>query len=177
MIEAVRMVMDFFEDGGSGALGIPLHINTIAATVDRDGAETVPTIASLVDDSRNGVTARRRWPQGASMPALLIFDMGTTWPEGVQQGLQDGVTSVGIFCVLDQSATEEAFEDLGYLMRGVRMCINDMAESAQESDRTRNGIILTDLDGIEDTPPDVEIEDALVAAQMVVRWKVRDTSP
>jgi len=173
MIEAVRMVMDYFDGTGSAQ-----RIKAVVAAVDKDsGDSAAPTIASLVDDSRDGVTARGRWPQGATMPALLIFDMGTTWPEGVQQGLQDGVTSVGIFCVLDQSATEEGFEDHGYLMRGVRMCINDMAESAQESDRTRNGIILTDLDGIEDTPPDVEIEDALVAAQMVVRWKVRDTSP
>ena len=176
MIEAVRMVADYFEDGEEGS-GTPLYINDVISSVDRDAGDSVPLIMSLVDDSRDGVTARGRWPQGQTMPALLIFDMGTTWPEGVQQALQDGVTSVGIFCVLDQSSTEEGFEDLGYLMRGVRMCINDMAESAQESDRTRNGIILTDLDGIEDTPPDVEIEDALVAAQMVVRWKVRDTSP
>jgi hypothetical protein len=152
--------------------------SAVAVPVDIDSGDSAPGVVTIYDDSRNAIIARKRWPQDmATTRGLIVHDLGTDWIVGIQNGYQEGVCVVGVLLVLPQAATDEAVEDCGYIMRAVRQALNDLSEPAQETGRTRNGIVLTNLIKIAEPPPEAEIQDVMVMASAQWTWNVRDTAP
>jgi hypothetical protein len=155
---------------------------TVAAVtwsaLDIDTGDSAPGGVTVYDDSRNAIIARKVWPDDMKTTrGLVVYDLGTEWRIGIQNGYQEGQCRTGVLLVIPVAATDEAIEDCGYLMRAVRQALNDLSEPANETDRTRNAIVLTNLQAIEEPPPEVELADVLVMASGVWTWDVRDTAP
>jgi hypothetical protein len=148
------------------------------SALDIDTGDSAPGGVTVYDDSRNAIIARKVWPDDMKTTrGLVVYDLGTEWRIGIQNGYQEGQCRTGVLLVIPVAATDEAIEDCGYLMRAVRQALNDLSEPANETDRTRNAIVLTNLQAIEEPPPEVELADVLVMASGVWTWDVRDTAP
>jgi hypothetical protein len=170
MIEPVRICADYFADGTTG-------VNALLAAVDLDTGDTVPPdLAQVLDDTRYGVVARRRWNASLeTAPSLLVYDAGAQW-QAPHVGKQDGTARVGVYYLVEDSDSAAGVEDAHYTLRAVRQAVSDLA-GATSAARTRNGIIVTDLQTVEDMPADVEIDGVLIAGAMRITWRVRDTAP
>src|SRR3990167_3682755 len=153
MIEHVRIVSDWLSDGTDG-------VNARLAALAIDAGDSAPGSVTIYDDSRNAIIARKVWPDDLKTTrGLLVYDLGTEWRIGIQNGYQEGVCRTGVLLAIPVAATDEAIEDCGYLMRAVLQALNDLSEPANEADRTRNAIVLTNLQAIEEPPPEVELAD------------------
>jgi hypothetical protein len=146
--------------------------------LDLDSGDSAPAAITVYDDSRNGIVARRRWPQGyGTLPALLVYNAGQTWPGGKTQALRRGDATVGISLLVAEPDTEEGIEDISYLWRAVLRAIDALSEAAHENDRKRAQVWLEYIDHVEFPPVEPWIEDVLIAAEMRVVWKVRNLAP
>lgn len=136
-LEVVRIVADWLADGTNG-------VNALLPGIPLDGGDsTPPVIASIVDETRSGVAARRHFPEDHPTPALFVFTGRDARLMGeVHTHLRDAEISVTIGYVQKAATTENGLRDAFYTMRAVERSLKKLQEQANEASRTRNNIAI-----------------------------------
>jgi hypothetical protein len=185
-LETMRSLIDWLKygtNGPAGAVNGPSSANACIAAVARDATDPVPVaIASFGDETRDYWLARREIPRdsasGLTYPLLgILTTEGSDLDGEVETTIRDGQVSVTIAYAHQQAITEQGMRDWRYTGRALQQSLKQWLLPANDSYRTRNGIIVRACLSMLMLPPFTTTGDVTFSGGLTLRLSVRDTTP
>jgi len=168
-------VADWLADGTNG-------VNALLAGVPRDVGDSVPTsLADVMDETRDDITALRRIPDEQNVPIVFVFMPSDADFRAVNQGKQDADTFPVWIAYLDRdTGAAAAVRDASYVLRAVRKSLNRfhagdataIAARNRNSIEVRNGNVRMSL-----IRPNLQLEATSIVLALQVLYAVRDNAP
>lgn len=173
-LETVRAITDWLNHATHG-------VNAKLATLPLDVGDTVPAdILLIVDETRNAVVARDRFP--AERPCITVR-MHAEWVlEGevmtVERNTEERGLPVLIRTMVSDALTATGFRDLYYYNRAIRQSLREFLKNDYaQSHRTRNDVAITLCQRILVARPYQDEQDKDLTSAQIVYLDVCDNAP
>lgn len=173
-VETLRIVTDYLNDPTNG-------VNAMLATLPHDVGDTLQTVQAIVDETRNGVAARERFPQPTTPGPVITVSI--VKPATVHTSLDDAYRDcddvpVAIrYADVNDVASETGTMQAMYAMRAVLKSMKRLM-SGPPGPRQRNSVELANVhDDVTMVPTFQDIEDKVVTGGLVFHFYVRDMAP
>lgn len=172
LLEAVRIWADALEDADYG-------VNAQLASVELDGGDTRPPDVRWVKDvTRDTGAVEGRLP--SDWPGLVVGPSGfAARAEGQVTTEKRDAEDVGVTAewVSGKSDLAAALRDGMYTLRAIQRTLDDLFETAQDADRSRNSVRLLNAQELEFGEIIIDDEAGRVVLPTTIRFYMRDDNP
>lgn len=172
ILEAVRMTRDWLADATYG-------VDAKLAALDYDGSDAAVTAfgsSAIVDETRNGPSARQRLPLTDTVTrAIAVSADEMPVAPGVNDQLpRDGQVAVLIRVGIADVDTQEAARDVYYTLRAVMQSLRALLQDANAASRVRNQVHVYSIEAMRAARLATDMDDSQVIGAVLVTFKLRD---
>jgi hypothetical protein len=147
-----------------------------------DGTDTAPAVlAAIVDETRNGPTARRRIPDTTPVLMVRLHEVATLDASvGPNVAHRDADVTLATLYAQQDVATEAGNRDCYYTLRAVERALAkfvDPSITAANTARQRNSVQILNATALQHITIFEATKDTDILGGVLVTFKVRDTAP
>lgn len=172
LLEAVRIWADALEDASYG-------VNAQLSGVERDTGDPQPPDVKWVRDVTRD-TGAVEGRLGSDWPGIIVGPDGTpATAEGQVTTEKRDARDVAVVAewVSGKSDLGQAIRDGSYTLRAIQRTLDDLFETANESDRSRNNIRMLNAQELTFAEIIIDDETGRVVLPTTIRFHMRDDNP
>lgn len=166
ILEAIRSLTDFLKDPTYG-----INAELSALTLE-DGDPAPPSIAAVLDPTRNLIEGALDWP------ILTVTQDGGAEADGeVSTVKRDATVSLVIRYVTADPDPERTVTDTLLTLRALSRALRTYLDNTHIADRTRNGVCVLTCRRMAYGPVEEEAQGGVTTGAMLLDFLVRDEQP
>lgn len=182
MNEPVRIVADWMAGTTAGSTSVTGILQL--SDFPKDSADSLPSLPTHYDSTRNGFAARGVFPKDGSVTYPCVVTGFASLDYGEQRkthtgnaDLQQGECRVTVTIATRLQDSDEGVEDVGYLVRATLGSLALLNAPDKFAARTRNGFQLLECIGMSMRNVRAEDDDKLIGTQIELTYLTHETTP